>query len=205
MSGSIELLRAAPGLGDEDRRLMDIVLREAVRLDQLVGEFLAFARPAPLRRVRVDLAEVAREALQVFANDPAAERVTVEAALAPAPADCDPDQLRQVLWNLLKNASDALAGSGQGSRIRVACGDDGAGAWLEVADDGPGIAPADAERIFLPFFTTKQDGTGLGLATVHRIVDAHGGAVSVESSPGAGARFRVRLPGGAGAPRRALG
>jgi len=68
------------------------------------------------------------------------------------------------------------------------------GAELEVADDGPGIEVADRARIFTPFFTTKPAGTGLGLATVHRIVDAHGGGVSVESAPGHGARFTVRLP-----------
>jgi two-component system sensor histidine kinase PilS (NtrC family) len=198
MAGSIELLGSSAALAGEDRRLLDIVLREAARLDHLVGEFLAFARPPPLRRERVDLAEVAGETLSVYAHDPAAARLTVERELAPAPADCDAGQLRQVLWNLLSNAAQAIAGApleGTG-RVRVACGPSpGGGAWLEVSDDGPGIAPADLGKIFLPFFTTKQDGTGLGLATVHRIVDAHGGRLSVDSAPGRGARFRVHLPG----------
>jgi len=195
MSGSIELLRATASLGEEDRRLMDIVLREASRLDELVTAFLGFARPAPLRRARVDLAALAAETLEVFANDPSAASIRVDPALAPAAVECDADQVRQVLWNLLQNAAQAVTGAPgrRGGRIRVACGHDGGGAWLEVEDDGPGIAPGDLGKIFLPFFTTKDEGTGLGLATVHRIVDAHGGTVTVDSGA-AGARFRVRLP-----------
>jgi two-component system sensor histidine kinase PilS (NtrC family) len=204
MTGSIELLHERPGLGGEDRRLMEIVLREASRLDQLVSQFLAFARPAPLVRRRVDLAELLEETLAVFVHDPLAGRLRIDREASPAAVEGDPDQLRQVLWNLLANASQAMAGEGapaRGERIRVACGaDPEGGGWLEVEDDGPGMAPRVRERLFLPFFTTKPSGTGLGLATVHRIVDAHGGAISVESAPGRGARFRVRLPRGSAPP-----
>ncbi len=195
MMGSVELLRSA-GLRDDDRRLLDIVLREGGRLGQLVTEFLAFARPGTLRREPVDLAVLVAQTLEAFSNDPAAAGVTLERALSPAPVRGDPDQLRQVLWNLLINAAQALAAPGRaGGTIRVGCGPvrDG-GADLTVADDGPGIDPADRARLFTPFFTTKPAGTGLGLATVHRIVDAHGGALSVDSAPGQGARFTVHLP-----------
>ena len=182
---------------------MEIVLREASRLDQLVSQFLAFARPAPLRRREVDLAVLVEETLAVFSHDPLAARLRIERETAGAAVEGDPDQLRQVLWNLLSNAAQAMAGEGApqvGGRIRVACGGDPAGGWLEVADDGPGMAPHVRERLFLPFFTTQASGTGLGLATVHRIVDAHGGAISVETGPGRGTRFRVRLPRAASAP-----
>ncbi len=202
MAGSIELLKAAPGLREPDARLMDIVLREAGRLEQLVAAFLAFSRPAPPRRERVELDRVLAETLEVFANDPAAARVRVERALAPASAWCDPGQLRQVFWNLLSNAAQAAgAGDAQGT-VRVACGPDGEAARFVVEDDGPGIAPGDLPQLFTPFFTTKERGTGLGLATVQRIVDAHGGSVTVESSPGRGARFVVRLPAAATAGGR---
>lgn len=200
MSGSIELLRGRSPAGEDDRRLMDIVLREAERLNGLVSEFLQFARPPPLRREPADLATVLGETLRVFRHDPAAAGLAIEEALAPSPADCDPGQVRQVAWNLLVNAAQAIAGGGRGGRIRVACRTEGEEAVLEVEDDGPGIAAADRERIFLPFHTTKERGTGLGLATVHRIVDAHGGRVIVESRPGAGARFTVHLPAAARAP-----
>jgi len=138
---------------------------------------------------------VVGETLDVFAQDPVAAGLRVERALSPAPAHCDPDQLRQVIWNLLANAAQAIRESGQGGTVRVSCGPapDG-GSALSVADDGPGIPPAERARIFTPFFTTKPSGTGLGLAVVQRIVDGHGGSIAVDPAPGQGARFTVRLP-----------
>ena len=195
MAGSVELLRAGSSLG-EDRRLMDIVLREAGRLDQLVTRFLEYSRPSAPARASADLARVAGETLEVFSHDPAAARVRVEARLAPTPAWCDADQLRQVLWNLLLNAAQAAPREGEPVAVRVRCAPEaGGGALLEVEDEGPGIAPEDLAQVFTPFFTTKARGSGLGLATVQRIADAHGGTVSAASEPGRGARFSVRLPG----------
>jgi two-component system sensor histidine kinase PilS (NtrC family) len=196
MMGAVDLLRRKPDLDGEDRRLMEIALREASRLEQLVTDFLGFARPAPARRVPCDLAPLLAETLDVFAHDPGAA-VTTERDLAPAPAHCDPGQLKQVIWNLLRNAAEAAAGRpGRegGGRVRAACGADAEGAWLSIEDDGPGIPPDDRTRIFLPFFTTRKEGTGLGLSTVHRIVDAHGGSIGIETPDGGGARFVVRIP-----------
>jgi two-component system sensor histidine kinase PilS (NtrC family) len=202
MMGAQELLAQAPGLDGENRRLMEIALRESSRLAQLVTQFLQFARPAPPRRVRCDLSTLAAETLDVFVNDPAAGKVVLARELAPASIEADPDQLRQVLWNLLLNAAQAAGDrerSGPG-HVRVACGEDGGDAFLVVDDDGPGVDPAIRERIFLPFFTTKPLGTGLGLANVHRLVDAHGGTIGVGSAPAGGARFHVRLPAEPPAP-----
>jgi two-component system sensor histidine kinase PilS (NtrC family) len=197
MGGSIELLRGTASLGDEDRRLMDIVLREAARLDQLVTRFLEYSRPSAPRRADADLSRLVGETLEVFSHDPAASKVRLEPVLQATPAWCDPDQLRQVLWNLLVNAAQAAAGrdGARGATIRVRCAPEiGGGALLEVQDNGPGIAPEDLAQIFTPFFTTKARGSGLGLATVQRVVDAHGGTVAASSQPGAGACFTVRLP-----------
>ena len=212
MTGSVELLRGSAAREDE-RRLMDIVLREAGRLDQLVSRFLEYSRPDAPRRARADLGRVVSETLEVFSHDPAAARVRLEPEIEETPAWCDADQMRQLLWNLLINSSQASqSGSpGQaapGSPAAPAPGRDGAactirircapmadgGARLEVEDDGPGIAPDDLPQIFTPFFTTKARGSGLGLATVQRIVDAHGGTVMATSAPGRGARFTVWLP-----------
>jgi two-component system sensor histidine kinase PilS (NtrC family) len=194
MSGSLELLQSNGSLPPDERRLMDIVLREAFRLNGLVTDLLEYTRPAPLRRVQTDLSVLLDEALQVFANDPAAARVRVERDLTPVSIACDPDQTRQVFWNLVVNAAQAAAREGGVGRVRVACRPDARGARIVVEDDGPGIPAADLSRIFLPFFTTKQNGTGLGLPTVQRVVDAHHGSVAVESSPGRGTRFVVQLP-----------
>ncbi len=200
ISGCVELLRGASGLSDEDKRVLGIVLRETGRLDALLTRFLEFTRPAPPQRRRVDLSAVAGETLDVFARDPAANGVEIERSLALAPVACDPDQLRQVLWNLLANAAQAMRESGKGRRIRVACEPLAAGgASVTVEDEGPGIPADAAARIFTPFFTTKANGTGLGLAVVQRIADAHGGSVSVETPPGGGARFTVRLSAGVSA------
>ncbi len=194
MAGSIELLKGAPGLREADTRLMDIVLREAGRLEQLVASFLAFARPAPPRREKVRLDLVLSDTLEVFRHDPFVARVHVESDLSPTSAWCDADQMKQVLWNLLANAAQAAGGGEAQGTVRVACGEEAEAARLVVQDDGPGITSTDMHRLFTPFFTTKQRGSGLGLATVQRIVDANGGTVVVESKPGEGARFVVRLP-----------
>jgi len=196
ISGCVELLRGAQGLSDEDQRIMGIVLRETGRLDQLLTRFLEFTRPAPPQRVPADLALLAGETLDVFAADPVAAGLRLERSLIRAPVECDPDQLRQVLWNLLANASQAVREAGRSGGVRVSCEPhaDG-GALLAVSDDGPGIPKGELARIFTPFFTTKPRGTGLGLAVVQRIVDAHGGSVAVDSTAGEGARFAVRLPG----------
>jgi two-component system sensor histidine kinase PilS (NtrC family) len=172
---------------------MDIVLREAARLNQLVGDFLQFSRPAPLKKEPVDMAVLLGETMDVFAHDPVASGLRLSRELLKARAECDADRIRQVVWNLLLNAAQAL-GSAKG-RITVRSGPSTGGmVFFSVEDDGPGIDPADLERIFLPFYTTKERGSGLGLANVHRAIDAHGGQITVDSTPGEGARFKVLLP-----------
>jgi signal transduction histidine kinase len=107
-----------------------------------------------------------------------------------AEAYVDPAQLSQVLWNLLRNAGQALEGAGT---IRIETRRDNDEVCIDVSDDGPGIAPDDLERVFDPFFTTKEHGTGFGLAIVNRIVEENGGTITCASSP-SGTRFTLRLP-----------
>jgi two-component system sensor histidine kinase PilS (NtrC family) len=189
---------------------MEIVVREADRLNQLITDFLLYARPGPLRLEPVPLDELMRAVAEMFeAVRPANVRVELEVE-PELRAAADAAQLRQVLWNLVLNASQAMP---QGGALRLSARSlparepQGAlsgrrreprakRAWVEitVSDQGEGIAPELVDRIFDPFFTTKRGGSGLGLATVHRIVESHGGSIRVESAVGRGTALRVRLP-----------
>ena len=192
MCGSVALLGKSPGLGDKERHLLQIVFREGERLEALVREFLAFARPAEPRMATIELRDLLDETLSVFKLDARAAEldVAVESPLPSVRARADAGQLRQVLWNLLSNAAEA---AGKGGKVRARLRQADSMAVLEVEDTGPGIPGADLQRIFDPFFTTKESGTGLGLAIVHRIVEAHGGQLSVSSEPGR-TRFSIALP-----------
>ena len=212
ISGSVEMLEAGLGEGDRDaepRRLMAIVLREIDRLNHLITEFLQFARPAPAKRTPVDLGSVVEDLVGMFeVTRPEGVEIEVDVATRRT-ALADPTQVRQVLWNLLLNAVQAMP---EGGRIRISVSEvggepqegasggrneaKGEAGFVEVAvaDTGIGMAPEVLERIFDPFFTTRPDGSGLGLATVHRIVEANGGNLRVESSVGEGTVLRVRFP-----------
>ena len=196
ISGSIELLGQAPRASDEDKALMAIVLREIDRLNALVGELLDYANPRPPELVEFDLGELLADTLQVIRQDRSWGAVRVRAELPDEPlvVVADPSKLRQVAWNLVRNATEAItAGVGEVIvRARAA----GEQVVVEVEDDGPGIPADQLARIFDPFFTTKKRGTGLGLATCHGIVAEHGGTLTVESTPGRGSRFTMTLPRG---------
>jgi two-component system sensor histidine kinase PilS (NtrC family) len=207
MCGSIELLGHAPGLADKDRRLMEIVLREAERLEALVRDFLGFARPQEPQLTVVDAGAQLEEALAIFRGEVTNRGLTLGADIEPAVlVRADPAQLKQVVWNLLSNAADATSAGG---RVSVRLRRVGAHAVLEVADTGLGISSEDLPHIFDPFFTTKEKGTGLGLALVHRIIERHGGRIEVRSEPGSGTTFRIELaaeaPAAAASASRTLG
>jgi len=194
MSGAIELLSSTATLSGPEKRLLEIVLRESGRLNALVTDFLAFARPMPVQRQPSDLAAMADETLNVFRHHPGASRLELQRTGAERLwTDADPSQIRQVLWNLLVNAADAV-GSGPGRVAVDVSRASGGECRLAVTDTGRGIPPDELPRLFEPFYTTKENGTGLGLAVVHRIVEAHGGQVLVSSTLGAGATFALLLP-----------
>jgi PAS domain S-box-containing protein len=171
------------------------VERAAVRARSLVQQILTFSR-MQAQELRVQALQPAvRESLAMLrATLPAQVALDVRLAEAPVYVRADATQVQQVVMNLCTNAWHALPG-GVG-RIEVGLRAEGAWAHLWVADDGSGMDEATRARVFEPFFTTKQvgHGTGLGLAVVHGIASAHGGAIAVESAPGAGSRFDLRLP-----------
>jgi signal transduction histidine kinase len=179
------------------------IRREIDGLSRLVGDFLDWARekpPAPEARTARSLLE---ETASLLAAQAGARGVTLEVE-GDAALRCDPALLRRALLNLGKNAIEAAPA---GTRVRLVAAEPGGGrVRLAVADGGAGVPAELVERIFEPFFSTKERGTGLGLAFVRKIAVAHGGTARVEPTPGGGATFVLDLPAaGPAAPARSAG
>ncbi len=201
LSGAIEALaRELPPDSGRDR-LVEIVLRESDRLNHIIRDFLEYARPAPMTPHPVDLAELLEEVLMLVEHrsHPAELKVVREFGDA-LPARVDPQQLRQAIWNLCINAVQAMPEGGE-LRVggRLLPGSNPARMQLWVSDTGHGIAEGDLPQIFEPFFSTKQEGSGIGLALVYRVVQDHDGQIEVRSHPGVGATFLLTLPSTDGA------
>ena len=163
----------------ELRELLDVLGGETQRIDRIVQQFLDYARPPRLSLRQASLRNMLEEAAESLRAKAATRGITIDSDLAGAgDAVFDPDQLKQAVDNLLRNAIDA---SPDGDRVRLEARRDGTDCVIEVADQGPGI-PADiVPKIFDLYFTTKADGTGVGLAVTHQIVEAHQGRIDVES------------------------
>jgi signal transduction histidine kinase len=180
---------------------LQVLQRNAHRVGRITQGLLSFARRGSGGRQPTDLNAVVAETLLLFESHAVKAGVKVERRLAvPLPAvAADANQLQQVLLNLLNNARDALGDHGE---IHVETGPAPTRpGWvrLAVTDTGPGIPPDLLGRVFVPFFTTKPGGTGLGLPISYRIVKDHGGLLEVQSEPGAGTAFSILLPALAGA------
>ncbi|HTO71704.1 MAG TPA: ATP-binding protein [Myxococcota bacterium] len=191
LSGAVELLAAdLPAADRHSQTLSQIVQRETARLNRLVTDFLTYARPAPGRSEAVPLRALFDELAELVARD-ASLGIRVDVAIPDSlEALGNGDQLRQVFWNLVRNAAESEPVD---RTVRVRGSREDAWVHLEIEDRGCGMAPETLERIFEPFYTTKPKGTGLGLATVHRVVEAHGGRISLESELGRGTKVRVSL------------
>jgi signal transduction histidine kinase len=177
----------------------EVAQKELMRLESLVRSLIEFSRPSLGVRVACDVGSVVRAAgaaLMGLAEE-RKSRLRVEADPGLVPVSGDPERLKQVFDNLIRNALEAV---GPGGEVRALASRDGDGVVVVIADDGAGMTPDVLQRVFDPFFTTKAGGTGLGLAVSQAIVREHGGALRVDSQPGRGTTVEVRLP--AGEPRR---
>jgi len=192
LCGSVQLLSSATDIQDPDARLLAIVTREAARLDALISEFLMYARPAPPQFEQIELHAYVEEEFLFLNQDPRFASIALQ-NLVPKSAEVtvDPNQLHQVLINLLQNAADAMP---YGGEIRIECSVTPADVSISITDNGSGIAKDASQHLFEPFWTTKPAGTGLGLAISYRIIEGHGGTLSVESPPAGGCRFVITLP-----------
>ena len=199
--GISDLLREK-AIGEDDKRQLELVHQQARRAADIVGNLLAFSRPAKAQKVALSLSEMVHRTLQLHEYSLRVNNIIVDFTPDPSlPAVLgDANQLMQVFLNLIVNAEQAIRGVKSSGSLRVRMGTrEGMGGklvWATVEDDGPGI-PADAlARIFDPFFTTKRPGrgTGLGLSICMALVKEHGGTIEAQNSPSGGALFTVALP-----------
>jgi len=209
LSGSIQVLKEELKLRGANRHLMDIILRESERLNNLITDFLLFAQPSRINREKMDIGQVIDETLQLFNNSPGHNRAIkiVKEFKRETFLLGDQHQLKQLFWNLFINAAQIMPNGGE-LRVKLeTVNTDGTSgrfqgakqreitpfAKISVSDTGNGIHPDEKEKIFEPFFTTKEGGTGLGLAIVHRIVENHDGFISVNSQQNEGTTFEIFL------------
>lgn len=201
ISGSIQIMKAAleHELKPPHDRLMAIILRETDRLNGIITRFLSYAQPNTRKMPNVHLATLIADAATLFKND---HRYSGAVQVVTDVDDrirltCDPESLKQVFWNLMLNAAQAMP---DGGTIVVRLTEDpglgrpASGCVITVTDNGQGMDEAEMSRIFEPFYTTKEEGTGLGLSTVQKIIEDHNGTISVQSKKGEWSAFSIRLP-----------
>ncbi|MBI3946285.1 MAG: hypothetical protein HY321_10230 [Armatimonadetes bacterium] len=189
------------------REFLDIILEEVGVLARITTEFLDFARPMHLNLKEGHLHDNIRKLLQVMKPQMAGQGIEAVVDLAPdvPPSTFDTQQIDHVLRNLVLNAVQAMP---HGGALMVRTRTVSAplpGIEVSISDTGRGIPPEDLDKLFTPFFTTKAKGVGLGLTIVQKIMENHGGSVSVESKPGSGSTFTIRLPGAPGAENLRVG
>jgi len=192
------LTRSLDRIEDEELRaeteeLLNVAAGEIKRLDSIVANFLRAVRPVPLAVVELDVKRLLTEVLEFMRAEIEARRVLVEAAWADdvPSVSGDVDQLKQACYNLIKNAVQAMS---EGGVLRVGCKTREDFLEVSFADTGGGLTPEELGQMFEPYYTTKPGGTGLGLLIVERIVRSHGGELGIETAPGTGTVFTIRLP-----------
>ncbi|HEX2230140.1 MAG TPA: ATP-binding protein [Candidatus Binatia bacterium] len=204
IKGAAQLLRRAIEGDPSLRAYTDIMIRESDRVNQLIEQLLDLSRPWQLKLAAVNIHEVLEEVLVLEGHSAPQKSVMVRKRFDPSlpPIRGDRAQLTQVFLNLVKNAYQAMNHSGElvlttrlETDFHIRAGDKSRSRfiWVDIADDGSGIKEENLPHIFSPFFTTKNSGTGLGLATCYRIINEHGGMIRVESVEGKGTTFKVCL------------
>ena|SRR5579862_199961 len=194
IAGSVSMLSGIPEMSEEHRHLLEIVTRESQRLNGIITDFLAYSRGKQYHFDKVDLVPLLEDTLTLMRHRMVAENtgITIESQLAisEAWALADGDRIKQVFWNFCENAVRAMK---DGGTLKVSIEPLGEDWQISFADTGTGMTPQQTEKIFEPFQSSFEGGTGLGLAVVYQIVQAHEGQVWARSKPGKGTTFVLRL------------
>jgi signal transduction histidine kinase len=195
IAAGVQYLAKKMQSGIREDETVEFILSEINRLNRIVDDLYKVAKPPQLALVRIDLNETVSKSLICMSEDITKKRLTVMQELNKAlpELEADPDRLQQILINIIKNAIEA---SPEGGTLAIETFSTDSRVGIRVTDQGAGIGPEDRERIFEPFFSTKERGSGLGLCISQRIVDEHGGSIRVESPEGGGTSFVIELPTG---------
>ena len=196
VSGSVQVLKGAiPTDATGPRELLEIIRRESLRLDQVLKDFLDFARPRPFNPQPTDLVALVEELARLLRNSPECRRehrVSLSFGSSSLPCEVDVNRMKQVFWNLARNALQAMPTGGE---LTITAGPGGKGqAVLTFADTGRGMTNGEVRDFFRPFRAGSDGGTGLGAAIVYRIIEEHHGRVQVDSLPGRGTRIIITVP-----------
>jgi signal transduction histidine kinase len=198
ISNSVGVLRRDLQLEGDDRRLLEVVFEESNRLAETVADFLKYARPRPIQKTSQSLPGILEDLLLLLSRDQKSSgTVKIEPKYEEELplVEIDGVQTREAIWNLLVNGLEAMPDGGTlRVHVRRTKGKALPSVEVEISDTGKGISKDEKERVFQPFYTTKSTGTGLGLATVQRIVEGHGGSVHLDSATGKGSSFILRFP-----------
>jgi signal transduction histidine kinase len=200
LSLNVEMLQEELGDAEgEARTLLGAIAKEIERLTEITEGYLGFARLPRPHLAREQVNPVIESLLRFVREEAESSGVRVTPELGEALPDvlADENQLRQALLNVVRNSLEAMRTNGNGRKggtLSVATRKAGAQVEVIVRDDGPGISPKDLARIFDPFYSTKTEGTGLGLPLTQQIIEEHGGTIACASEPGRGTVFTIRLP-----------
>jgi two-component system sensor histidine kinase PilS (NtrC family) len=196
MRGSVQVLASELNFSQDQSQLMQIVLRESDRLNRIVSDFLTYARPPKIERAVIELSSLLSETIALLRNSPELRPdhlITEEYPDSPLLYRGDPNQLRQIFWNLARNAIQAME---QGGELSVTLEAKPSGdITIAFSDTGQGMSREQKERLFEPF-NSSSGGTGLGMAIVYQLVRDHNGRIIVESDAGKGTRIAISLPAG---------
>jgi len=170
------------------------LIREIDRLDRIIAEIISKTRPGELLKKTGDVNQMLKEVISIALENFSNQGIVIEEQFERnLPELCiDHEKIKQVIWNLILNAKEAMP---KGGIIKITTTkSDSTIVEISIIDTGPGIITADVERLFQPFFTTKPEGVGLGLTMSRKIIEKHGGTMTLKGMPGGGAHARVSLP-----------